>query len=139
MSDNINLNKTVYSKNQYKKIFDTEFSSLSPTKPIQEQLEEQPSINDFFALYNELFFIIPKTGETNSHEFLIQQSSEYINFEPNFAEIEALQTEISQLRKDLLEEQRKNIELQTGEKINFNTVTQGQNTAGTNSGTPVFS
>ena len=139
MSENINLNKTVYSKNQYKKIFDTEFSSLSPTKPIQEQLEEQPSINDFFALYNELFFIIPKTGETNSHEFLIQQSSEYINFEPNFAEIEALQTEISQLRKDLLEEQRKNIELQTGEKINFNTVTQGQNTAGTNSGTPVFS
>ena len=139
MSEKVNLNKTVYSKNQYKKIFDTEFSSLSQPTPVQEQIEEQPNINDFFTLYNELFFIIPKTGETNSHQFLIQQSSEYINFEPNFAEIEALQKEIAQLRQDLLEEQRKNIELQTGEQISFDTITQGQNTAGTNSGNPVFS
>ena len=53
-------------------------------------------------MYNELFFDIPETGPTNSHEFLIQRSSEYINFEPNNEEIQALQDEIAQLRTELL-------------------------------------
>ena len=48
----------------------------------------------------------------NSHEYLIIKSSEYINFEPNNEEIEALQAEIAQLRMDLLDEQKKVIELQ---------------------------
>ena len=68
-------------------------------------------------MYNELFYDIPETGEVNSHEFLINKSSEYIGFEANQEEILALQAEIAQLRTDLLDSQKQVIELQTGTKL----------------------
>ena len=46
-------------------------------------------------------------GDTNSHEYLIKTSSDYINFDQDNAIIEALQKEIAQLRQDLLQEQIK--------------------------------
>lgn len=116
MSENINLNKTVYNKTQYEKTIDTSFNQLG-VRTIQEQLDQQPTVEEFFALYNELFYDIPETGATNSHEFLIQQSSEYINFDQNNAEIEALQQEISQLRIELLDAQKQIVELQTGTSL----------------------
>ena len=61
-----------------------------------------------------MFYDIPEIGEFNSHEYLIKQSSEYINFEVNQEEIEALQAEIAQLRTELLNAQKQIIELQTG-------------------------
>ena len=112
MSENIKFNKQVYNKNNYQKVIDTSFKQLG-VKSIQQQLEEQPTINDFFKLYNELFYDIPELGSSNSHEYLIKTSSEYINFEQNQEEIEALQNEIAQLRTELLDAQKQIIELQT--------------------------
>lgn len=113
MSENIKLNKTVYNKNQYSKVIDTSFKQLGVTT-IQQQLEQQTTVEDFFKLYNELFYNIPEYGSVNSHEYIIKKSSDYINFDPNQEEIAALQAEITQLRIDLLNEQKKNIELQIG-------------------------
>jgi hypothetical protein len=130
MSENIKFEKTVYDKNQYKKLVNTDFNQLDPTPPVQEQLENEPTVNDFFKMYNDMFYQIPKKGEDNSHEFLVIQSSEYINFQSNLDEITALQDEISQLRGQLLEEQKRVIELQTGESIDIENVTAGNTTAG---------
>ncbi len=116
MSEIVNLNKKVYNKNTYEKVIDTSFKQLG-VKTIQQQIAEQPTSNDFFSLYNDLFYDIPELGEVNSHEYLIKKSSEYINFEPNNEEIIALQAEISQLRIDLLESQKQVIALQTGTTI----------------------
>jgi cell fate (sporulation/competence/biofilm development) regulator YlbF (YheA/YmcA/DUF963 family) len=113
MSENINLNKQVYDKNQYTKIIDTSFTELG-VQTIQEQLNQQPTVNDFFQLYNELFYNIPELGPTNSHEYIIKTSSEYINYNSNQELIDALQAEISQLRIELLDSQKQIIELQTG-------------------------
>ena len=113
MSEEINFNKTVFSKSQYSKVIDTSFSELGVTT-IQEQLDEQPNTEEFFSLYNELFYDIPELGKTNSHEFLIKQSSEYINFEEENEIIEELQKEISQLREDLLDSQKQVVELELG-------------------------
>lgn len=111
--DNFNLNKKVYNKNQYEKVIDTSFTELvTPSSlTIQEQLNNQPTVNDFFSLYNDLFYEIPPEGETNSHEFLIKKSTEYIGNTLINEEIEALQEEIAQLRIDLLEEQKKNLNI----------------------------
>ena len=49
-------------------------------------------------------------GETNSHEFLLKTSGEYINFDENDELIQALQNEIAQLREDLLEAQQEQLE-----------------------------
>ena len=112
MSENIKLNKQVYNKNNYPKIIDTTFKQLG-VKTIQEQLDSQPTIEDFFIMYNELFYDIPELGSSNSHEFLIQKSSDYINFDPNQEIIEALQNEITQLRTELLETQKQIINTNT--------------------------
>jgi len=113
MSESVNLNKQVYDKRQYTKVIDTSFKQLG-VQTIQEQINQQPTVNDFFNMYNELFYNIPELGATNSHEFLIKKSSEYIEFDANQDEIIALQNEIAQLRTDLLNTQKQVIELQTG-------------------------
>ena len=113
MSENINFNKQVYDKRQYSKIIDSSFTQLG-VKTIQEQISIQPTTNEFFSMYNDMFYSIPELGATNSHEYLIKKSSEYIGFEANQEEIIALQNEIAQLRIDLLDSQKQVIELQTG-------------------------
>jgi len=113
MSENINFNKQVYDKRQYSKIIDSSFTQLG-VKTIQEQISTQPTTNEFFSMYNDMFYSIPELGATNSHEYLIKKSSEYIGFEANQEEIIALQAEITQLRIDLLDAQKQNIQLQTG-------------------------
>jgi hypothetical protein len=105
MSENITFNKQVYNKNDYQKIIDTSFTQLG-VQTIQQQLNTQPNVEEFFNLYNELFYNIPELGSTNSHEYLIKTSSEYIGFEANNEEIAALQAEIAQLRIELLDSQK---------------------------------
>ena len=113
MSESVNLNKQVYDKRQYTKVIDTSFKQLG-VQTIQEQIDQQPTVDEFFNMYNELFYQIPELGTTNSHEYLIKKSSEYISFDANQDEIIALQNEIAQLRIDLLDAQKQVIELQTG-------------------------
>ena len=116
MSEEINFNKTVFNKAQYIKTINTAFSELG-VATVQEQLDTQPTVEEFFSLYNQLFYEIPEFGEINSHEFLIQQSSEYINFEANQETIDKLQEEISRLREELLDSQKQIVELETGESL----------------------
>ena len=57
-----------------------------------------------------LFYEIPVFGPTNSHEYLVKTSGEYINFDEDNEIIAALQKEIAQLRQDLLQEQIKELD-----------------------------
>jgi hypothetical protein len=111
MAEKIEFIKNVFDKNTYSKVINTSFTQLGIT-PTTEQINDQPTVNDFFNMYNDLFYNIPEKGETNSHEFLIKKSSEYIGFEPNQEEIIALQNEIAQLRIELLDTQKQNLDLQ---------------------------
>tara|TARA_R110000824_G_scaffold401249_1_gene611437 strand:- start:1143 stop:1619 length:477 start_codon:yes stop_codon:yes gene_type:complete len=147
MSEEINLNKTVFNKTQYSKIIDTSFNELGVTSIIDE-LTNQPTVEEFFSLYNQLFYNIPELGETNSHQYLIEKSSDYINFDENSEIVEELQKEISQLRIELLDSQKQVVELETGtpledrqnpntpnSSINVNTSTNGTSgTSGTSGG-----
>ena len=110
MSENIKFSKQVYNKGQYLKVIDTSFNQL--IQPIADQIKAQPSVNDFFILYDTVFYLIPELGETNSHEYLIKKSSEYVDFEKDQTLINELQKEIAQLRTDLLDTQKLNVDLQ---------------------------
>jgi len=105
MAQNIKLNKEVFNKRDYTKTINTSFTQLG-VKSIQEQINEQPSVQEFFDLYNDLFYEINELGPTNSHEYLIKTSSDYIAFDENNEIIEALQKEIANLREELLETQQ---------------------------------
>ena len=109
---NIRLNKGVFNKASYEKTINTKFTQLG-VKSVQEQIDEQPTIEEFFQMYNDLFYDIPEVGNTNSHEFLVKTSGEYINYNENDELIEALQNEIAQLRQELLEAQQQLVEPQT--------------------------
>jgi hypothetical protein len=104
MEQKVDTRKSVFNKDQYSKTIDTSFREFGVTT-ISDDLQSQPTVEQFFELYNQLFYDIPPSGETNSHEFLVQQSGEYINFEANLEEIQALQEEIANLREELLNTQ----------------------------------
>jgi hypothetical protein len=103
--ETINLNKKVYAKNQYEKVIDTKFSQLATTitPSTTPTVDTTAAIDQFFQDYSQLFFQIPKTGETNSHEYLIKTSTEYINYTPVNDDIQALIDEINQLQRQNLE------------------------------------
>lgn len=118
MEKKIDVKKIVFNKADYTKVIDTKFNQLGVTT-ISEDLENQVTVEDFFNNYNELFYDIPKKGQSNSHEFLVKTSGEYINFEEQNEIIQALQEEITALREANLELETKLIEKDTGKKINI--------------------
>ena len=105
MSQQIKLTKQVYDKNQYQKVIDTSFTQL--VQPAVITGSALPTVNQFFDYYNQLFFDIPKFGETNSHEYLIKTSQEYIGISNVVNdEIQALIDEITELRQENLDLQQ---------------------------------
>ena len=116
MQEKIDLKKTVYQKVDYPLIINTTFSELG-TVSINEQIDSSVTVNEFFDLYNSLFYEIPSFGDTNSHQYLIQTSADYIDFDANQEEILALRAEITDLRRQLLEAQVATAEALTGEKL----------------------
>ena len=107
----INLTKKAYNKNQYEKVIDTKFSQLANT-PSPSTVIPTISVEEFFQNYNQIFFQIPKEGETNSHEYLIKTSSEYINFTATNEDIQALIDEINILQQTNLELNQQLVDLQ---------------------------
>ena len=106
----VNLNRTVFNKRKFNQSVDTKFSQLVP-KPEAEV--PAPTVEDFFILYTELFYEIPKEGETNSHTYLIKESGEYVNFNQINEDIQVLLEEITALRTELLEKEQENLDMQT--------------------------
>lgn len=106
--ERLDLIKDVFNKAEYIKTINTSFNELGTTT-ITEDQQLQPTVEEFFVLYNSLFYDIPALGEINSHEYLVRTSGEYINFDEISDEVQALQAEISQLRSDLLSAQMQNV------------------------------
>lgn len=117
-TEKIDLIKKVYSKTEYPKIIDTQFQQLGVIS-VNEQIEATTTVQQFFEYYNELFYDIPSYGGSNSHEYLVKTSGEYINFDQENEIIVALRAEITQLRKDLLQAEIEKVEALTGEKVNL--------------------
>ena len=118
MEQKVDTKKKVFNKAQYPKTINTQFSQLGVTS-INDSIAQTPTVEEFFSLYDELFYEIPSLGTTNSHEYLVKTSGEYINFEENNEIIEALQQEITQLREENLQLQVSAAEAATGQTLNF--------------------
>ena len=104
MSQKINLGRRGFVTSAYKNAIDTSFTQLIPPPP---PVETVFTVEEFFELYNTLFYEIPAEGDINSHRFLIQRSTEYIGFtEEKEEDIQVLLDEITQLREELLSTQK---------------------------------
>ena len=130
MEKKVDVKKTVFNKADYQKIIDTDFNELGVTN-IVDDINDTITVNKFFTFYNELFYEIPEKGPTNSHEFLVKTSGEYINFEEQSEIIEALQEEINVLRETNLDLQSQLIESKTGQKVNITPTESDENNTAT--------
>ena len=109
MAQRVDLNKNVFNKADFLKTVDASFKQLVPPPT-----EEAPAftVDDFFVEYENLFFEIPKEGETNSHRYLAERSGEYANFDLVNQEIQALLDEIATLRQENVDLQQQIFDLQ---------------------------
>ena len=100
---NITLIRQAFDKVKFNQTVDTSFTQLGVTEVDLSFFDPNlATVGDFFSIYNNLFFLIPKTGP-NSHTTLIDESSDYTNYLPNQAEIQALLDEITELREQNLQ------------------------------------
>ena len=107
MAEEIILNKIVYDKNQYTKVIDTSFTQLANVSSSLSASLPTISVDQFFQYYQDLFFQIPKLGDTNSHQYLVITSGAYIgSTTPTDDTIQVLIEEVTQLRQENLDLQQ---------------------------------
>jgi hypothetical protein len=99
----IPIEKQVFDKNTFGKVVNTQFNQL-----LNQQGTETTqviTVDEFFVLYDEVFYQIPKEGETNSHRFILQREAEYLGVIIDQTDIQALLDEITSLRQQVLDSQ----------------------------------
>jgi polyhydroxyalkanoate synthesis regulator phasin len=98
----IPIEKQVFDKNTFGRVINTQFSQL-----LNNVTEETPefTIDDFFDLYENLFYQIPKEGDTNSHRYMLEKSADYLGVIVSQDDIQALLEEITNLRQQVLDTQ----------------------------------
>ena len=111
MANEVRLQKTVFKKDNFDKVVDRSFTTFAQLIAV----EDLPTVEEFFNLYEQLYFEIPIEGVTQSHQYLIQRSSELIDFQKDTDDIQPLLDEIAILREQILEYQQQLIEANTPE------------------------
>ena len=94
----IPIQKTVFNKESFDKVVDTQFHQLG----VQSAALSEFTIDDFFRLYNEVFYQIPKEGNSNSHQYIIQKEADYLGIDLSSDNVQALLDEITVLRQELI-------------------------------------
>ena len=99
----IPIQKTVFNKDTYSRVVDTQFSQLLNQGAEEETLSF--TVDDFFQLYDEVFYQISKEGDVNSHQYILQREADYLGISISQDDIQALLNEITSLRQQVLEAQ----------------------------------
>jgi len=109
MANDIQLQKTVFGKVDFSKVVDTSFKTF--TQPVPEEDPDTPE--ELFRLYDKLYYSIDLEGDENSHRYLVNKSSELLNFDAVTENIQPLLDEIAQLREENLSLSQQILTLET--------------------------
>jgi len=97
------LTRQAFDKEKFTDTVNTDFNQLGVTERDLTFFDPNlATVGDFFSIYNNLFFLIPKTGP-NSHTTVVEESSQYVDYKANQVEIQALLDEIAELREQNLQ------------------------------------
>ena len=105
-SYSVEFNKRVYNKQPFFAAVDREFREFG-----QQPSESVKTVEQFFQDYEELYFRIPVTGSVNSHQYLVEKSSQLYKLEKDFIDIQPLIDEITALKTQNIEYQQTIAEL----------------------------
>ena len=103
MAEKITLKVQRFDKDKFNETVDTKFSQLVDIPNPSFFDRDLAVLDDFWYLYEKFFYIIPKLGEIESHQYLAKTSGEYADFATINSEIQALLDEIAELRRENLE------------------------------------
>ena len=106
MAKNIEIKKTVYTKDNFNKVVDREFKSFK--QPAEVPVEK--TVDQFFKDYEDLYLDIPLEGDEKSHRYLYNRSGELLDIQDAETNIQPLLDEIAELRQLLLESQQEIID-----------------------------
>ena len=98
----ITLKAQRFNKEKFNETVNKEFTQLINTPDPSYFDRDLATLNDFWYLYDKFFYIIPKLGEVESHQYLAKTSGEYSDFATINDEIKALLDEIAELRGENL-------------------------------------
>jgi FKBP-type peptidyl-prolyl cis-trans isomerase (trigger factor) len=101
----IPIQKIVFNKDTFNKVINTQFTQLIDQAEIETADQPSFSIDDFFSLYEQLFYQIPRDGDINSHQYILQKEADYLGITINQDDIQALLNEITSLRQQVLDTQ----------------------------------
>lgn len=107
MGRSIKIVKSKILKEDFDKVIDRNFKTFG----VEELQNDKLTVEEFFANYETLFKEIPIEGESNSHEYLIKESSKLIEVTKDTADIQPFLDEITNLRTQLLSANERIIEL----------------------------
>ncbi len=93
----LNLNSTTFGKQTFQDVVDDKFSQF--TQPVV--VKEEVSLEEFFKIFDDVFYNIPKYGETNSHQFIFNKVSEYLGVQKS--DISDLLEEVTTLKTQLVD------------------------------------
>lgn len=94
MAELVNVARKIYGTNSFKNVINTEFTEFVP-KDSPVSIQQLTNVEEFFKMYDALFYDIPATDENNSHLELINRSSDYIG-----VSLSELEEEIKNLREE---------------------------------------
>ena len=100
---NTTLKAQRFNKSKFNETVNTEFTQLNVVPDLSFFDRDLADLDDFWYLYEKFFYIIPKLGLIESHEYLAKTSGEYADFNSISDEIQALLDEIAELRAENLQ------------------------------------
>ena len=103
MAEKITLIAQRFNKEKFNETVNKEFTQLVNVPDPSFFDRDLADLDDFWYLYDKFFYIIPKLGEIESHQYLAKTSGEYADFATISDEIQALLDEIADLRRQNLE------------------------------------
>ena len=99
----ITLKSQRFNKDKFNETVNKKFTQLVNVPDPSFFDRDLAVLSDFWYLYDKFFYIIPKLGEIESHQYLAKTSEEYSGFATINEEIKALLDEIAELRRENLE------------------------------------
>lgn len=101
---NIQIRKQVFNKTDFGKVINTDFTQF--VNIFSEETPPEFTIEDFFILYEKIFYQIPKEGLTNSHRYILEKEAEFLGVIISEDDVQALLDEITALRQQVLDSQQ---------------------------------
>ncbi len=103
MAEKITLKVQRFDKEKFNETVNKEFTQLINVPNPSFFDRDLAVLDDFWYLYDKFFYIIPKLGDIESHQYLAKTSGEYSDFATISDEIQALLDEIAELRAENLQ------------------------------------